>query len=211
MRRFVHLSACGTPRAKQSVPFVWRMMVAMVCVVVACSGGNAWAQEESRRSAEGDAGARRSAEGDAGVRRSAEGDAGARRSAEGDAGARRSAEGDAGVRRSAEGDAGVRRSAEGDAGARRSAEGTRGGRESGTAGAEIVRGFQPQTDREAALLQMIQQLQRELASLRQQIQQSGGAARPRGESEREQAAARGTRDGAAPARGLFVPHYWFWR
>ncbi|QDU96638.1 sigma-70 family RNA polymerase sigma factor [Lignipirellula cremea] len=128
-----------------------------------------------RRSAEGDAGPRRSAEGDAGPRRSAEGDAGPRRSAEGDAGPRRSAEGDAGPRRSAEGDAGPRRSAEGDAGPRRSAEGDAGPRRSvegerNVQAGEGLGGFRPQSPREAALFQMILQLQQEVTTLRREVQ-----------------------------------------
>ena len=86
------------------------------------------------------------------------------RSAEGSAGPRRSAEGE-GKRRSAEAKAGPRRSAERERGARRSAEGG-GSREGGG----VLKGFRPQTKREAALYQMILQLQRELATIRSQMQ-----------------------------------------
>ena len=75
-------------------------------------------------------------------------------------GQRRSAERDAGPRRSAERDT-PRRSAEGDRGARRAAEGD-----------NPLRGFQPRTEREAALYRMIQQLQREVADLRRTVRSS---------------------------------------
>ena len=137
------------------------------------------------------------------------------RSAEAEAGPRKSAEAEAGPRRSAEGE-GRRRSAEGDAGARRSAEGERGdvrdrdGEGSAAAG-ETLRGFRPQTDREAALLQMIVQLQREVAALRREVQargHDGDAAARDGHESRERPV---SRDGDAVAEGLdgfTLPENW---
>jgi hypothetical protein len=89
----------------------------------------------------------------------------------------RSAEGEQGPRRSAEGEQGPRRSAEGEQGPRRSAEGER------DRAMESLRGFQPQNQREAALLQMIMQLQREVASLRQEVRSRGGSEGQRMEGE----------------------------
>ncbi len=95
---------------------------------------------------------------------------GRRGGGEREGGARRSPEAEAGPRRSAEGDAGPRRSAEGDAGPRRGAEG-------GNRDANPLQGFRPQTPREAALLQMILQLQREMADLRRAVGQPAGSRR----------------------------------
>ncbi len=97
------------------------------------------------------------------------------RSAEADAGPRRSPEAEAGPRRSPEAEAGPRRSAEGDRQDRRPREGE--ARDSFTEG---LQGFRPQTPREAALLRMIQQLQRDMAELKREV--------------------RGSRDGERPAR-----------
>ena len=113
----------------------------------------------------------RSADGD-GRRRSGEGEEQGRRSPEAEAGPRRPAEGE-GRRRSAEGDRATRRSAEGDGGA--------------------LEGFKPQTRREAALYQMILQLQREVAQLRQAVQKQSGGEGDAG------ARAVGQRDGEAAA------------
>lgn len=99
----------------------------------------------------------------------------------------RSAEAEAGPRRSAEGEAGPRRSAEGERGARRPAEGNRGN------AASPLRGFRPQTQREAALYQLLLQLQKEVAELRREIHGSrgtgeGGRGGERGRSDGETAA-----------------------
>lgn len=127
-----------------------------------------------------------------------EGD-GPRRSPEAEAGPRRSPEAEAGRRRSAEGDA-PRRSAEAEAGGRRSSEEGRGG---GTA----LGRFRPQTEREAALYQMILQLQRDVAALRNELRSRGDASRigsgqrdgdrrsPERRRDGDAAAARGPRDG----------------
>lgn len=96
--------------------------------------------------------------------RSAEGEAGPRRSVE-QPGQRRSAEGEAGPRRSVE-QPGQRRSAEGEAGPRRSAEG--GARPQ--SGVDALQGFKPQSQREAALLQMILELRSEVSALRREVQ-----------------------------------------
>ena len=108
----------------------------------------------------------------------------------------RSAEGQAGPRRSAEGEQGPRRSAEGEQGPRRSAEGER------DQVMESLRGFQPQNRREAALLQMIVQLQREVESLRQEVRSRGGSEGQRMEDEPrrdgEQASATRFRDFELP-------------
>jgi hypothetical protein len=155
----------------------------------------AFAQErEGGRSAEGQAGPRRSAEGEQGPRRSAEGEQGPRRSAEGEQGPRRSAEGEQGPRRSAEGEQGPRRSAEGDRPVgRNQAEGER------AQVMEALRGFQPQNQREAALLQMIVQLQREVASLRQEVRARGGSEGQRMEAEPRRDGR--VREGDAPRDG----------
>jgi beta-lactamase regulating signal transducer with metallopeptidase domain len=108
---------------------------------------------------------RRSPEADA-PRRAAEADA-PRRSAEADA-PRRSAEADA-PRRSPEADA-PRRPAEGDT-PRRPAEGQPGTR---PAQGSSASDFRPQTPREAALYNIILQLQREVAELRRQLNQLQG-------------------------------------
>ncbi|WP_166823100.1 M56 family metallopeptidase [Thalassoroseus pseudoceratinae] len=76
----------------------------------------------------------------------------------------RSAEADAGPRRSPEAEAGPRRSAERD----RNARGDEEDESRGEADRQL-RDFRPQTPREAALLQMIQQLQREMAQLRREV------------------------------------------
>ena len=86
-----------------------------------------------------------------------------RRSAEGD-GPRRNAEPTIAQTRTIETDGGPRRSAEGERGPSSSGEG-RSSRETQNA----LKGFKPQTERETALYQMILQLQRELAQLRQDI------------------------------------------
>lgn len=101
--------------------------------------------------------------------RSVEAEAGPRGAAEKE-GPRRSAEADAGPRRSAEGEAGARRSAEGERGAGRSAAGEGRGQ-----GGDALRDFKPQTQREAALFQMIVQLQREVAALSREVQSRSGA------------------------------------
>lgn len=109
------------------------------------------------------------------------------RSAESEAAPRRSAEADTGPRRPAEADTGERRPAERE-GARRSAE---------SDGARLIESFQPQTEREAALYEMIQQLQREIAALRRGRPAGDGA--PRDGEVRERS---GPRDGeAAPDLG----------
>lgn len=107
--------------------------------------------------------------------RSAEAEAGARRSAEAEAAGRQSAESES-PRRSAEGDAGTGRSAERDGEARRSAERERAVARDGEprrASLDALIDFKPQTDREATLLQMIVQLQREVALLRQEVRGRG--------------------------------------
>ncbi|MDG2224129.1 MAG: hypothetical protein P8L85_22295 [Rubripirellula sp.] len=128
-----------------------------------------------------------------------------RSSAEAAAGRIRSAERDAAPRRSAEAEAGPRRSAERDAAPRRSPETLQAPRERGDGVerdsrsqrglSESLRNFKPQNQREAALLQMITQLQNEIAVLRRQTQanregrdQSLGIRRDGNES-------RGQRDG----------------
>jgi len=116
-------------------------------------------------------GQRRSAE-EEGRRRSPEAEAGPRRSPEAEAGPRRSPEAETGPRRSPEAEAGPRRSAEGDRRRRRSAEG-----EARREGNSPLQGFRPQTRREAALYQMILQLQREVAELRRAVQPRDGAER----------------------------------
>jgi hypothetical protein len=74
---------------------------------------------------------------------------------------------------------GARRPAEGE-GARRPAEGARPGGEGGNP----LAGFRPQTEREAVLLQMIMQLQNEIAQLRRGLQmREGGAPQMRREGE----------------------------
>lgn len=85
-------------------------------------------------------------------------------------GRRGGGEREGGARRSPEAEAGPRRSAEGDAGPRRGGEG-------GNRGPNPLQGFRPQTPREAALLQMILQLQREMADLRRAVGQPAGARR----------------------------------
>lgn len=114
---------------------------------------------------------------ESGRKRSAEGEAGRRRSQERPG--RRSPEGEAGRRRSPEAEAGRRRSAERDAGPRRSAEGN--GRRENPLGA-----FRPQTPREAALYRMILNLQRELASVRAQVQRRGRGPERRDTAERRE-------------------------
>lgn len=137
-----------------------------------------------------------SAEEKADGRRSPESEAGARRSAEAEAGARRPAEGEG--RQSPEGEARGRRSPEGERESPRGREPGRdsdreGGRER-DGGADALRGFRPQTDREAALLQMIEQLRREVAALRREVQVRG-----RGDADRD-----ARRDGdRAPRDGDF--------
>lgn len=106
---------------------------------------------------------------------------------EGD-GQRRSPEAETGQRRSAEAVAGPRRSAESEGGPRRSAKG-QGSRESGNP----LTGFKPQTQREAALYQMIVQLQREVAELRQAVGQPSGNVRGEGSESI------GQQNGKAPA------------
>jgi hypothetical protein len=167
------------------------------------------AQEE--RAGEKQAVKERSAEAEAGARRSAEGEAGARRSAEGEAGTRRSAEAEAGARRSAEAESRPRRPAEADAPTRRRDEAA--GRERPAAEGPARSQFRPQTDREAALFEMVQQLQREVAQLRREVAQMRGMRdgdplrrptardsdlfRPR---DGEDNVRRGPRDGEGPAR-----------
>ncbi len=73
--------------------------------------------------------------------------------------------------KSAEAEAGPRKSAEGKAGARKSAEQVGGG---------ALEGFKPKSKREAALFQMIQQLQQEVSALRREVRSRG-----RGESSRD--------------------------
>ena len=131
-------------------------------------------------------------------------EAGQRSSAEADAGSRRSAEADAGPRRSAEADAGSRRSAEADAGPRRSSEASQRNRERDARNergrSESMRNFKPQTQREAALFQMITQLQREVESLRREVQATRGGrdqyrdVRREGDAARGQSEARGQSD-----------------
>ncbi|QDU49588.1 M56 family metallopeptidase [Gimesia panareensis] len=74
--------------------------------------------------------------------------------------------------RSAEAEAGPRRSAEAEAGPRRSAE----GRQAGQA-QEALKGFRPQTPREAALFQMILQLQKQVDELRREVRSENGKMR----------------------------------
>lgn len=83
-----------------------------------------------------------------------------RRSPEAEAGPRRSPEAEAGPRRSPEAEVGPRRSPEAEARSRRSSE-----REA----QQGLEGFRPQTDREARLYRMIQQLQREVGELRREL------------------------------------------
>ncbi|QDT41154.1 Methicillin resistance mecR1 protein [Gimesia alba] len=66
--------------------------------------------------------------------------------------------------KSAEAEAGPRKSAEGKVGVRKSAERDGGG---------ALQGFQPQSKREAALFQMIQQLQQEVSALRREVRSRG--------------------------------------
>ncbi|MCH9656284.1 MAG: M48 family metalloprotease [Planctomycetes bacterium] len=66
--------------------------------------------------------------------------------------------------KSAEAEAGPRKSAEGKAGARKSAE---------QVGEGALEGFKPESKREAALFQMIQQLQREVSALRREVRSRG--------------------------------------
>jgi hypothetical protein len=132
-------------------------------------------------------------------------EAGQRSSAEAATGPSRSAERDAGPRRSAEAEAGPRRSAERDAGPRRSPEAFQGGRERGTAYErdprsqrglnESLRNFKPQTQREAALLQMITQLQNEITTLRRQTQSNRETRDRYPEARRDSNETRGQRDG----------------
>lgn len=126
---------------------------------------------------------------------------GRRSSAEAAAGPSRSAERDARPQRSAEAEAGPRRSAERDAGPRRSPE----ARERGTAYErdprsqrglnESLRNFKPQTQREAALLQMITQLQNEITALRRQTQSNRETGDRYTEVRRDSNETRGQRDG----------------
>ncbi len=136
----------------------WLIGIASCCVLLLVAVVNvarvgpslASAQERERGSAEAERGGRESAEGKA-QRRSPEAEAGRRRSPEADAGARRSPEADLRRGRSPERDSG-RRSPDGGA----------------------LRGFKPRTEREAALYQMIVQLQREVAALRRDVQTTRG-------------------------------------
>ena len=100
---------------------------------------------------------------------------------------RRSPEADAGPRVSEEVEG--RRSPEAEAGPQRSAEGQRRDTVKPEAGrdGQGLRDFKPQTDREAVLYKMIQQLQREVAALRNEVRSSGRG--DRSDSER------GVRDG----------------
>lgn len=102
--------------------------------------------------------------------------------------------------RSAEAEAGPRRSAEAEAGPRRSAE----GRQVGNA-QEALRGFRPQTQREAALFQMIQQLQKQVDELRQEVRSQDG-------KQRRSQEGRGFRDGergaAVSAEEFELPANW---
>ena len=111
------------------------------------------------------------------------------RARESEEGARRSPEAVAGPRRSAEAEAGPRRSAEAAAGRRESAEGEGRRRSSEADGAQVLESFRPQTEREAALFEMIVQLQREVARLREDSRRT---------SDREDRPAGGRRDGEIP-------------
>lgn len=98
------------------------------------------------------------------------------------------------------------RSAEAAAGPRRSAEGRQSeeGRQSARRG-DALRGFRPQTQREAALFQMIQQLQRQVDDLRQEVRSRKGD-KPDGQE------GRGFRDGegeaAVSAEQFELPANW---
>lgn len=87
-------------------------------------------------------------------------------------GQRRSPEAEAGPRRSPEAAAGQRRSPEAEAGPRRSAEA-----EAQRDSNDALRGFKPQSEREAALYRMILQLQREVADLRRAVGQPSAGER----------------------------------
>lgn len=101
---------------------------------------------------------------------------------------RRSPEAEAGPRRSPETDAGPRRSPEAEAGPRRAAEGA----------ARALGEFRPQTQREAALYQMILQLQREVSELRRELHARGPARERAGAGEPDPAPAAAPRDREQP-------------
>ena len=155
----------------------------------------------SRRSAESETGRRLSPEAASGPRRPAEAEAASRRSPEADSGPRRSVEAATGPRPSPEARLGSRRSAESETGRRLSPEAASGPRRPAEAEAasrqvperqfdrdrrepavearraenaqdHSLNGFEPQTRREAALLQIIQQLQGEVNELRRQMDQN---------------------------------------
>ena len=159
LRRVKHVLQIGQPSREPA----WLIGVVAIAVPVAflCAFGGfgdssvqAIAQErEGGRSAEAETGPRRSPEAEAGPRRSPEAEAGPRRSPEAEAGPRRSAESDAERRRSSETDA----------------------RDEAI---NPFRGFRPQTERETALLEMIERLQKEMAELRREVRANRERERP---------------------------------
>lgn len=151
-------------------------------LMVASSGRASQAEQEKERE-------RPAAE--SGRGRSPEAETGRRRSAEAEAGPRRSAEAEAGRRRSPEAEAGTRRSAEEGEGRRQPR------RDERDAGPNALRDFEPQNDREAALVGVIKDLQQQLNDLRREVRALRGQARPRdGEGPRRV----GPRDGEGPRR-----------
>ena len=130
--------------------------------------------------------------------RSAEAEGGPQRSAEADAAPRASAESEAGPRRSAEVEAAPRQSAEGAQGAAGSVEG---------GGSKSLQGFKPQNQREAVLLQMIIQLQNEVAALRREVQ-GRGAASPAAPASANGENRRAPSGGAADGDTFALPANW---
>lgn len=168
---------------------------------VAGSGGQPALHLETEHSGEADAVAFLF-DGEREGRPAAEGE-GRRRSAEAEAGPGRSPEAEAGPRRSPEAEAGPRRSAEGERGARRSPEGERGrGRSVERRADNALNDFRPETPREKALYEMILQLQREMATIRREIQAGPGArdgeGGQRGPRDGEVKKGESRRDGEAP-------------
>jgi hypothetical protein len=178
-----------------------------VALLLASSGRASQADEEKQererpaaetgreRSPEAEAGRRRSAEAEEGVRPSAEAEAGVRRSAEGERKVRRSAEAEEGERRERpERDAPEGRERRKEGAPKEAVEGNEGG---GRKVLNALRDFEPQNDREAALVGVIKDLQEQLNDLRREVSQLRGKERPRdGEAPRKI----GPRDGEGPRK-----------